>query len=169
MKRKFIKKPGAQKRRRKDDDGEFTISGLKKDCWDLFSRFIRTRDCQKTTGTFWHGTCVTCDKDYPIGKLQAGHFIQGRSNAVLFDEEHVHGQCQGCNMFKGGMPLEYMDFMVQTFGLERVQAMRDESKRVVHFTREDLEGILGSLAFKLEALNPGDDLLAKMKKRHGLQ
>ena len=70
-----------------------TISTLKKQSWQEFSKWIRLRDCVKTTGDTESGVCITCGKLIPFKQSQAGHFIAGRVNAVLFDEDIVHLQC----------------------------------------------------------------------------
>lgn len=100
----------------------------KDDAWDSFSRYIRTRDCIRFTGTPTDGKCVTCNRPYPFKQLQAGHFIQGRGNAVLFDERIVYSQCFGCNgnppFGKGGNYVEYFRFMLDEWGLEKVDEFR---------------------------------------------
>ena len=82
--------------------------------WDAFSIFIRTRDCIKYTGTVDNGMCVTCNRPYPFEKLQAGHFIAGRTNAILLDEDLCHTQCYGCNMGRSGAHVEYFVWMEKT-------------------------------------------------------
>ncbi len=61
--------------------------------WKAFSIYIRTRDCLRFSGDPELGKCVTCNKAFPFKSLQAGHFISGRTNSVLFDERLVYSQC----------------------------------------------------------------------------
>lgn len=68
-------------------------SKAKANAWREFSRFIRTRDAIATTGDTDTLICCTCGKLIPFKQAQAGHFIAGRTNALLFDEDIVHGQC----------------------------------------------------------------------------
>ena len=108
--------------------------------WPVFSKYIRTRDCVKTTGSPLHGRCVTCGKLYPISKLQAGHFIPGRYDAILFDEEQVHAQCYRCNMKLQGMWHKYYLFMLDsghTHG--SIQEMISHANDPVEFSREWFE------------------------------
>ena len=98
-------------------------SKAKKAAWDQFSKFIRLRDALLTTGTKHDAECITCRRVYPIKKMQAGHFIPGRSNAVLFDEYGVFCQCIQCNVFKHGDSLRYRRRMVKKYGETRVQEM----------------------------------------------
>jgi hypothetical protein len=103
--------------------------------WDQFSIYIRTRDCLRFSGNPFDGKCVTCWRDYPFKKLQAGHFIQGRGNAVLFDERLVYTQCVGCNgnppFGKGGNYVEYFLFMEREWGREKI----DEFVALKHQTK----------------------------------
>lgn len=106
----------------------------KEDAWNAFSKYIRTRDCLRFSGTPDYGKCVTCNRAYDFKKLQAGHFIQGRSNSVLFDERIVYTQCLGCNgnppYGKGGNYVEYYVFMLEEWG----QTMIDEFRALKHQT-----------------------------------
>jgi hypothetical protein len=73
-----------------------TLTQVKKKCWKEFSAYIRLRDCLETTGKTTEGLCYTCGRVYPNGKvggLQAGHFIPGRHNSILFDFDMVKSQC----------------------------------------------------------------------------
>ena len=76
--------------------------------WNAFSKYIRLSDAIKTTGNQDYCVCVTCGRTYPafgLGCIQAGHFVPGRTNAILFDEECVRGQCltdhSNLRMFNG--------------------------------------------------------------------
>ena len=96
--------------------------------WDAFSLYIRLRDCLKTMGIPDRGVCITCGNIYPFNKLQAGHFIAGRSNAVLFCERGVNAQCVHCNYFCGGKPLKYRQRMVERYGEVAVQDMEIQAE-----------------------------------------
>lgn len=119
-----------------------TKRALAKDkAWTAFSRYIRTRDCLRFTGTPDEGQCVTCNRFYPYKKLQAGHFIQGRGNAVLFDERLVYSQCLGCNgnppMGKGGNYVEYFLFMEREWGRAKIDEFRDLKFQTVIYKEFD--------------------------------
>lgn len=88
----------------------------KKKAWEAFSMYIRVRDCMRFTGDPELGICVTCKAAKPRKELQAGHFIGGRGNAVLFREDLVFSQCAYCNqkppMGLGGNYVKYTLFML---------------------------------------------------------
>ncbi len=106
-----------------------TITAKKKILWKIFSMYIRMRDCLETTGTVTHGLCCTCKRDYPIGRLQAGHFIPGREDSTLFDPVYVHAQCYRCNIKRQGEWLKYFRFMEKKHGREFVLELMDRSER----------------------------------------
>jgi hypothetical protein len=97
------------------------VTKLKEEAWEWFSKYIRLRDCLITTGDKEYGKCFTCDKTYPFAKLQAGHFVGGRSKPVLFNEEIVHAQCVGCNLFKKGNYEAYTEKMLDLHGEKKVK------------------------------------------------
>jgi hypothetical protein len=100
----------------------------KQAAWDAFSKYIRNRDKK----------CVTC----PRGEAQqAGHFIDGRHNAVLFSERGVHGQCYHCNVGLKGNKLEYWLFMEKTYGRKVIDELMAESKITVQYKTHDFERI----------------------------
>lgn len=126
------------------------LSLYKKDAWNAFSLYIRTRDSLLTTGGTNNCVCVSCGKTFPrlgVGCIQAGHFIAGRTNAVLFSEEGVHGQCGGCNnggRMRGGSNLaviRYYQFMLREYGQETIDRLILESNRTVIYKSWDYEGI----------------------------
>src|SRR6185295_14293532 len=69
-----------------------TLKQLKDQCWKVFSEWIR-RSHADEGGTV---ECFTCGSLMHWKESHAGHFVGGRSNAVLFDERIVKPQCPRC-------------------------------------------------------------------------
>lgn len=75
----------------------------------------------------------------------AGHFIGGRKNAVLFDETIVHAQCGvKCNKYGGGMPWDYEQFMMKKYGytyaqLEDIKLKRNQEKQYKLYELKELK------------------------------
>lgn len=108
--------------------------------WQAFSLYIRTRDKR----------CVTCS----AGKADhAGHFIDGRHNAVLFSERGVHGQCYHCNVGLKGNKLEYWLFMEKAYGRKVIDQLIEESKQTVQYKIHDFERIEQEYKEKLNEQN----------------
>jgi len=103
----------------------------KSKAWRLCSEYIRKRDCLKTTGTLTHGICCTCGvyKEYKL--LDAGHFLEGRKAAVLFDERNIHAQCKRCNGFLEGNRTQYIKFMKREYGNEVIKELEYLNNKVV--------------------------------------
>lgn len=125
----------------------------KKRAWTAFSRYIRVRDALKTIGNREQCKCITCPDIRNVagkGCMQAGHFIPGRGNAVLFDEEIVNGQCYNCNFNLKGNWVEYERVMVKRFGREKVEEMKLRAKQTVKYTTQDMLNIEAKYKQKLE-------------------
>lgn len=131
----------------------FGVSYYKSKCWDLFSRVIRYRDCLKTTGSYEWGKCYTCGKLYSFNQFQAGHFVQGRKNAYLFDRRGVHIQCTSCNIFLHGNWPVYLANMKRDYGEEVTQELIDmyTSKETKQFKVFELQEMYQSLKNEIEA------------------
>ena len=110
--------------------------------WPVFSRFIRLRDCIRSTGLKDYGICISCGKTLPRTLGQAGHFIPGRHNANLYHEKGCHLQCFNCNMNLGGNTLNYMDAIEALYGDDIVEELRENDKRTVKYTLEDLKAMV---------------------------
>lgn len=136
----------------KDKVKKPSISSQKKKAWDLFSRYIRLRDCLKTTGCTSFGLCITCQKRYHFKLLQAGHFISGRHNANLFSEKGTHAQCYNCNINLRGNTLEYRRKIIKMYGLGYDEVLEAEDKQIVKYTRQDYEELIKNLQEKIKTL-----------------
>ena len=134
--------------RRKDT----TITSLKKKLWKIFSIYIRMRDCLETTGTTAHGLCCTCKRDYPIGKLQAGHFIPGREDSILFTPSCVHAQCYRCNVQRSGEWVKYFRFMEKKYGRDYIFELMDRSEIKCKITPEWIETTAAYYLEKIEEM-----------------
>ena len=122
-----------------------TTSQLKKKVWKLFSFYIRYNPSRNG---FVH--CVTCGKGDNYKNLQAGHWIPGRHNAVLFDERNCHPQCYRCNVGLHGNPIAYHHYMERTYGKLIMNALEKLDKKVKQFTKDELEGLYTTYQQKLK-------------------
>jgi len=104
-----------------------------------FSKYIRARDCLKTTGSIDRGLCITCGKLYEFKKLQAGHYVSRRFNSVRFHEQNVHAQCFQCNIrFKGNM-VEYQYRIKEMYGEEFAEELRHKKNETKQYRPKELE------------------------------
>lgn len=119
-----------------------TIIAKKNKLWKVFSVFIRMRDCLEATGTISNGKCCTCNKDYAFTNLQAGHFIPGREDSILFDPTCVHSQCYKCNIKRSGEWLKYFRFMEKKYGRDFIFELMEKSEKKCVITVEWIESAM---------------------------
>lgn len=130
-----------------------SLSLLKKDAWSVFSLYIRRRDCIASSGDPTYGNCFTCGESLPIGKLQAGHFVDGRTKPVLFHEDIVHSQCYKCNIALKGAKEDYTLKMLDLWGTDKVREFLElrHSKDKI-WKREELLAVIEKYREKLNEL-----------------
>ena len=123
-----------------------SVAKLKKLAWKLFSIYIRSKDAD------WNGMvhCYTCSWYGPWRRLQAGHFVPGRGNAILFEEKGVFPQCWVCNIRKHGNTLVYMDNLIRDFGKKRVNYLRGKALEIKQFDVAELEALILTLKKKIK-------------------
>lgn len=120
------------------------VKWWKKKAWEACSKYIRLKDAIKTTGTKETLICYTCGKPYlafGTGCAQAGHFIPGRGNSILFETEGIHSQCYNCNVRLSGNWPEYLKHMIKDYGQEYVDELLKKRYEIRKFTPSELEEI----------------------------
>jgi len=113
---------------------------LKKKVWKVFSAYKRQVEADKNGFV----RCCTCGVIKHWKEVDAGHYVSGRHNAVLFDEMLVHPQCKPCNRDHGNMP-NYTKFMMKRYGLthdELVKLYNKKKKELKIITYGELETLL---------------------------
>ena len=125
----------------------------KKKAWDAMSIYVRTKECRETTGLDFVGECFTCDRRLHITALDAGHFVAGRRNSILFDERGVHIQCSWwCNRLNHGQHKIYRKRMIEKFGIEVVEEIEQNAKKVIQDVDMHFEEIEEKYKQKLKEL-----------------
>lgn len=142
-------KPRYAKKKRKKSEKQ----KLKDKAWKLFSKYIRLRHANKDGEVI----CVTCGRKYPWKETQAGHFLDGRNNSILFDDRGCQIQCLGCNYYGGGthtnVKKNYYEFMLKTYGQEVIDELVEKKGQIVKFSTSDLIEIIDDLNDKLVGLD----------------
>lgn len=69
----------------------------KKKAWQAFSAYIRRREADDNGMV----RCCTCGTVKNWREVDAGHFVPGRNNSVLYDTRIVWAQCKSCNRNQG--------------------------------------------------------------------
>lgn len=130
-----------------------TIGDIKKDLWNIFSLYIRTRDCLRTTGCASWGLCISCEKRYHIKLLQAGHFLPGRHSSNLYYERGTHAQCYNCNINLKGNTMPYMDALIKLYGKKIIEELRENNKVLRQYKQYEIEEMIIQHKQKLKNLS----------------
>jgi hypothetical protein len=126
-----------------------SLPKLKKKLEAVFNAYIRKRDSED--GYF---VCISCKRTLPVEKMNAGHFFPVKGfDGIRFDEDNVHGECQGCNCFNDAHLISYSHNLQSKIGQERYNALRqraDEYKaRGYKWSRIELEELIEKYKQKL--------------------
>ena len=127
----------------------------KKKAWDEFSKYVRLRDALKTTGSRNVAICCSCQRPYPafgLGCGQAGHFVPGRTHALLFREKGVHFQCYNCNQTLKGNWVNYEQFMLLEYGQGVVNEEKAAKYSNLKYNAVEMQEIYEKYKRKLEEL-----------------
>ena len=111
-----------------------TIKSLKTKTWKAFSLYIRL----SVADEYGFVTCITCGTKKHYKNLQAGHFVPGRGNSILFEERGVHPQCYHCNIGLKGNPRKYAQYMLEKYGQGVIDELDRLSETVRKFTPQEL-------------------------------
>ncbi len=65
-------------------------------------------------------SCCSCVAKGPFDRFHGGHFVAGRSIAVLFEPDNVWPQCPDCNIARHGNIKMYRAFLVDKIGEKRI-------------------------------------------------
>lgn len=121
---------------------------LKNECWNIFSLYIRLRDSNKDGMCY----CISCGSKHYYKEMQAGHYIGGRGNSVLFHEDIVNAQCVACNIFAGGNYIDYHFAMRKKYSERQLQEFNQLKHKVVKFKISDLVAIYDLYSQKVNNL-----------------
>ena len=121
--------------------------------------YIRIMRCLEATGKAFLGICITCNRQFHIEYLDAGHFISGRRNAVLFDIMCIYNQCNYCNVIMHGRHKLYRKIMVRKHGKEWVLNRAIRARRVIKNNQIDFVKLRKGIKSMLE----------KIYRKHGYE
>lgn len=125
-----------------------TKSSLKKALWKLVSEYVRRRD----SNLDGFAECCTCGVVKQWKELQAGHFVGGRRNSILYDLKNIHAQCYSCNVCRYGETLKYLDFMLEKYGQKEVVRLRSLNEKSVTYSIQDYEEMIENFKEKIRDL-----------------
>ena len=97
----------AIKENKKNKSLSWLLINIKNTCHE----YIRLRDKGKP--------CISCNKPWH-SDFQAGHFYKAELfSSIKFNELNIHGQCQGCNIYKDGNESPYRVNLPNRIGVDK--------------------------------------------------
>jgi len=125
-----------------------SLTSLKNTAWKLFSELIR----RSAADSYGMAVCYTCGDKKPWKELQAGHLLDGRNNAILFEENGVRPQCKICNLFKNGNKEEFIPRFIDQCGELEFQRLKALKKTTRKISRQEYEDMIADYKQRLEKL-----------------
>jgi hypothetical protein len=95
--------------------------------------------------------CVTCGKRDDYRKMNAGHFIGSRVQAILLVEDNIHVQCVHCNQHLSGNGAAYVEYMLENYGPEKIEELRALKHSGYKYTREQLADLRDGYKARIKA------------------
>lgn len=126
----------AKRKKRPSRFRKTPMGKLKKRLDVLFSKYVRDRDALKP--------CITCNLPLPE-KFDASHFVPRGRYAVRWHPKNVHGQHSWENLYRRGELTKYAEFIVTNYGEATLRALNAQGYTVKHWTRAELEELIGAL------------------------
>lgn len=113
----------------------------------VFSKYIRTKNLKDN-----FVECVTCNRKYPINKIQAGHFMSRKHYSTRWDEENVFPQCYGCNVMQQGQQYLFSKYIDNKYGEGYSDVLLYRSRETVKFSDFEIEEMIQDYTNRLKAL-----------------
>ena len=106
---------------------------------DLFSRYIRNRDCPNG-----FGRCISCGAVVTPKNGDCGHYIPRQHIATRYDPKNCHIQCRKCNRMKDGNIEGYTKGLIRKYGegiIDELNAKRHSTMKLFHCDYKELISI----------------------------
>jgi len=86
-----------------------------------------------------YGTCCSCGKLLTWAETQGGHFQpKGRNyNAASMEEDNIHLQCSKCNLYMGGNPAGYIEYMLKNYDEKTIDRIKQLSYQTLDCNQID--------------------------------
>jgi hypothetical protein len=114
---------------------------------DIFSKFIRKRDCGDK-----EGRCISCNKPITFATCDAGHYINRKHMATRFDEKNVNAQCISCNRFDEGNIQGYRRGLIVKYGEKETDMLEIKKHNECHLSEVELDLLIAFYKQKLKQL-----------------
>ncbi len=114
---------------------------------EVFSRFIRRRDCG-----FGFGRCISCGKLIEFKGCDCGHYENRKHMALRFDEQNCNAQCISCNRFDEGNKSGYRRGLIAKIGEKATDMLEIRKHNVCHLSEVELDLLYSHYKAKLKQI-----------------
>lgn len=131
---------------------------LKEKAWKLCSEYIR----RKYADFNGFVKCCTCPTTKHWKEMQAGHYVDGHNNTVMFDEMLTHPQCIKCNLklpgCLAGNKIQYTIFMMKKYDLtiEQIEEIENRKFKTVDCDEQYYKDLINIYKHALEEMPSHD-------------
>lgn len=126
-----------------------SLASLTRRLDEVFSEFIRRRDCDRHTGMSW---CRTCGAPGRWQDLQCGHWIKRHFLGTRWREENCHTQCGTCNGVRRGAEHEHASHIAKTYGAGMLEELLAAKRGVHRLSRSSMLELIDHYKARLEML-----------------
>lgn len=127
-----------------------TITQLKKKLLPLFSKWVRLKAVKEARNEYI--ACCSCGQVGHWKNMDAGHFVNRRHSATLFDPRNVNPQCRPCNRYDEGNASGYARYLIGKYGPGIIDELNAARSRTHKFTVDELEALIAATKQKLKEL-----------------
>lgn len=122
----------------------------------VFQRWVCLRDCDAYQKFGMYAQCISCSNIRHFKALQGGHYIDGRGQAFLFEENNCHAQCPECNgclkRTKKEIKEEYRNNLIKKVGLMEVVRLETLKYQTKDYSESELEELYKIYKVRLHVL-----------------
>lgn len=134
-------------------DNKETFSHWKNQADKYFSLYVRLRDSNENG----YLNCFICGKWMHYKEAECLHFNVRQHMATRYDPECAHAGCSHCNN-DPNHDNYYWEMMVSTYGLEKVEALKQRHNNEMKLMRVDLIYLCKEFKEKFETLKKQKNL-----------
>ena len=114
-----------------------------------FSLWVRTSNANKEGLV----RCITCNKEFPIKRIQCGHYIVRNHLHTRWLKENTAPQCFGCNGFGKGKPDIFALKLIEKYGKDILQKLNKiKNQPTTPLNSKDLEKQIAKYEKQLKQL-----------------
>lgn len=114
---------------------------------NIFSRFIRRRDCGYKVGI-----CISCGALITFETCDCGHYINRQHMSLRYDEQNCNAQCRDCNRNDEGNVQGYRRGLIIKIGEKATDMLEIKKHNICKMTEAELDILYAHYSEKLKKI-----------------